>query len=395
LQLLPNEHDHENIKLDISVTSYEVDDDGNPLPSIDGATTTITRDIDVRAVTDEVELDLDASVDGVEQRGDVFHISTDEDKAFKLSDALNAAFDDLDGSEERWIEISGLEPGSTVTFGGETIRVTAGNPVVKIPAFDTSGGPQQPGMDSFPEFSIKPPANWSGRMKDVTVTLVAQDHDGDSEFIDGPDAGKPYIAPEEKDSVKFHFDVAPVADGVSLGAAVGDEDTLINVLENVRKIDTDGSEQITNFELTLSKADIDAGWSFVDEDGNALEPNDKYTVEQQSDGSVRITFVPDAQGAIEFKGDGIPPIFLNPPKDSNTDIKLGVSIETIDMANVGDTALDIRTQDGTLDVWVKPVAEIVDDGGVTMTEGHKYGSGITGTEDSWFALNYDGTGGND
>src|SRR5690606_24685457 len=120
--------------------------------------------------TDPVDLTF---TDGSEDKS----FTMNEDARFDLSSQLEAVFADLDGSEQRDIVISGLPTGSTVFVGDKAITADSnGNFIIKATG-------QTGGIDSFPKIEIRPPANFSGDIKDIKVTLNAQDTDKDSSHV--------------------------------------------------------------------------------------------------------------------------------------------------------------------------------------------------------------------
>src|SRR5690606_29166175 len=64
LQVRPPVHSHENFTVGMSVTSYEVDDSGNPLSGVPGATSSIDVNVRVQAVTDDAQLVFDTTATG-------------------------------------------------------------------------------------------------------------------------------------------------------------------------------------------------------------------------------------------------------------------------------------------------------------------------------------------
>src|SRR5699024_5732300 len=130
LQVDPPAERHENFKVEVSVDSFEVDDQGAKLADVDGATSTQVIDVGVQAVTDPVDLKIkdvsDQFVDG--DTDNPIAVSMSEDELFDLATLLQINLDetsdgnttaDIDGSEERWFTVTGLPEGSDVN--GHTI----------------------------------------------------------------------------------------------------------------------------------------------------------------------------------------------------------------------------------------------------------------------------------
>src|SRR5690606_15918606 len=157
LKINPAAHDGDNITVTVSVDSYEVDNAGNPLPGIPSANTTVDVTVDVQAVTDTVTLAFKDGVSGT--------FTMDEDTRFDLTAQLEAAFQDLDGSEQRDIVIGGLPSGSSVFVNGNAITVGSDG------SFTVQATGQTGNIGSVPKIEIRPPAHFSGNMNDITDTL--------------------------------------------------------------------------------------------------------------------------------------------------------------------------------------------------------------------------------
>lgn len=355
LKVQPKAHDGNNFTVKVSVDSYEVDANGNPLPGIPPANTTVDMVVDVQAVTDKVDLTFK---DGSEDKS----FTMNEDNKFNLSNELKAAFEDLDGSEQRDIVISGLPKGSTVFVNGKAITADLdGNFIVKATG-------QTGGIDSFPKIEIRPPANFSGDMNDIKVTLNAQDTDKDSG----------HTIAGESDSVTLDIHVKPIAGDISVGGATGKEDTAIKFLANVKLTDTDGSERITKFVIK----GVPEGWVIRDAGGNVVDPD--------ADGNYVLpaTGTPPSVNLDAYKG-----WTATPPAHSSSDATFKLGIETIDVDPVTGES-NVVDKDYNLKVAVTPDAEKITgdtdkdgDPDLTMTPGHTYGKEVAGTEDGWFDLN--------
>jgi len=359
LQVNPLAQSHENFTVDLSVTSFEVDDSGNPLSGVNGAESTVQVEVGVQAVTDPVTLEYD---DGSTSRT----VSINEDDSFNLSNELQASFEDTDGSEERWLEISGVPEGTSVTVNGSTI--TAGSDgIIDIPASELGDFGDGTSMTVRPpSLTLTPPADFSGEINNITVTLKAQDHDSDA----GDNNGE-----VKEDSVTLNIDTLPVADKPADISAEGPEDSEITFLADLAVSDTDGSETITA--ITVEGDSVPAGWTILDHEGN----------EVTADGS----------GNYAIDVDNYQNYNIRPPAHSSEDASLSLQVTVEDTNGTTTVSDDFNV---TADIEVTPVAEeIADDGDpisdsdgdgqpdLTMNGDHTYGTGVDGVEDEWFDLN--------
>ncbi|MGQ7289720.1 DUF5801 repeats-in-toxin domain-containing protein [Vreelandella venusta] len=365
LQVNPLAQSHENFTVDVSVTSYEVDDSGTPLSGVDGAESTAQVEVGVQAVTDDVDLTIDGS--------DAPYTATvDEDSSLDLGDLLGASFEDLDGSEERWLEVSGVPEGTSITVNGNTITAGADETIV-IPASDLGDFGAGTSTQIPSSLKLTPPADVSGDLDGITVTLKAQDHDSDA----GDNNGE-----VKEDSVTLNIDTLPVADKPADISAEGPEDSEITFLANLAVSDTDGSETIT----AISIDSVPDGWVIKDGDGTVLHTGD---------GSGGFTIDPNDVADSSYTG-----YTITPPAHSSEDASLSLQVEVVDTASTGS---DTQTHNVTADIAVTPVAEeIAGDGDpisdsdgdsqpdLTMNGNHTYGTGVDGVEDEWFALKADG-----
>lgn len=364
LQVNPLAQSHENFTVDVSVTSYEVDDSGNPLNGVDGAESTAQVEVGVQAVTDDVDLTIDG--------GDTHTASVDEDGALDLGNLLGASFEDIDGSEERWLEIGNVPEGTSVTVNGSTITA-GGDGTIVIPSSDLGGFGAGTSTQIPSSLTLTPPADFSGDLDGITVTLKAQDHDSD--------AGDPDGAVKD-DSVTLNIDTLPVADKPADISAVGPEDSEIAFLADLDVSDTDGSETIT----AIGIDSVPDGWVIKDGDGTVLHTGN---------GSGGFTIDPNDVADGSYTG-----YTITPPAHSSVDESLSLQVTVEDTASTGS---DTQTHNVTAGIAVTPVAEEIagdgdpisdsDDDGqpdLTMNGNHTYGTGVDGVEDEWFALNADG-----
>jgi T1SS-143 domain-containing protein len=409
IQAQLDEHRHENFEVEVSVRSYEVDGDGEPLPDSkvggnNGAESTQTIIVDVGAVTDEVELSfkdsgeititgdgdsldgikrIETDMSGLPGSGDLA-VWVNEDQSFNLSELLNAAFEDLDGSESRWLTLNGLAEGTTVEVGGQTYTA---NPAGELTISASSLGDFGNGESTtLPTITVTPPQDFSGDMTGITITLHGQDSDADSSVT--PDV--------ETDSVTLDLYVYPQGGDVEVENASGTEDAgAIAFLAGVSVTDTvNSTERITAVSFELPAGWVDTGgdennWRIETPSGGE---GSGWTV--TSDGTTyTITAVDDYDLA-----DILDEFSVSPPEHSsmNQDLKLTITTEDSNtVAGESESTTTEVTRDLTIEV--APEAEVIpddatnpagDDGDLRMTEGHDYET--PGEEDEWFDLNQEG-----
>ena len=381
LKVLPPAESHANFTVTVSVTSYEVDDNGAKVSGVNGATSTATVKVNVQAVTDGIDLKISDGNSFV----DTSSIEIAEDTALNLTNLLkvtlattgdNNTTADIDGSEQRWMTIKGLPEGTTLTVSGQPHTITAtessGGYRINIPNNYNGVSP------SLPSITVTPPKDFSGNINNIQITLHARDRDSDG-VGNGPTTGT-----EITDSVYLNLHVTPVAGDVAAGDVTTNEDTAVAFLQNVRVTDTGtGTEVITEvaFEIptgwVVTAPPNNGGWSRSG-DGSSVSP---YT----------ITFDNTLN---EVQREAILDSFtILPPAHSSQDATIQVSVESTD-TNGSDT--NTQTKILPIKVTVNPVAEIVgnppgsgdsnNDGtaDLTMTDGHIYTT--AGAEDTWYRL---------
>ncbi len=354
LQVEDNAHD---ITLDISAQQHEVQDNGN-LWSPDIASTTMhqTVSIDVQAVTDPVSIvlnDTDGAGLDVVVSGSTVNVQFDEDTTYDFSAILGEQFGDLDGSESYQYKLEGVPNGVSVKIDGTTIVSDGVTPITV--AFTTQ----------TPTVSIEPPANFSGDINNITVTLIATDSEAAGETDSAP------LIVDETAQVTLNLHVESVPDPVSMDTSVStSEDTAVVFVNNLLFTDTDGSESLSGIEILGSKnADL-SEWTVRDHNGAVVAPD--------GSGDYHIT---DTQAHLEA-------YTLTPPAHSSLDASLtiGLVISDDDGSHVNSS-----TFDQTLAVAISPVAETtVDSDGdgnadVTLNPDHEYATHAD--EDVWFDLN--------
>jgi len=109
-----------------------------------------------------------------------------EDTALNLTNLLqvtlattgdNNTIADTDGSEKRWMTITGLPEGTTLTVSGQPHTITAtessGGYRINIP--NNYNGTSA----SLPSITVTPPKDFSGNINNIQITLHARDRDSD------------------------------------------------------------------------------------------------------------------------------------------------------------------------------------------------------------------------
>ncbi|QNM88199.1 hypothetical protein [Aliarcobacter cryaerophilus] len=259
LKIQHAEDNDTNIQINIGVTSYEVNDNGEPLfknSSYDDnnnsnlyKNSNATMTVVIKPVTDDIELKFDtnsmkyselqangkfvtkeisgtiSSSDSNTNKADTFTLSNtikEGDGAINLQsilsatsgalNGLNGTKADLDGSEKRIYTISDIPEGTVVTLGGQT-AVANKDGIVTIVFNDTNN------TKADPTFTMKFPENFSGEVK-ATITLSVIDK-GVEEKNDSNKWGETKEA-----TVHLNLNVTPVADDatVKVGQPVGYED---------------------------------------------------------------------------------------------------------------------------------------------------------------------------
>ena len=210
-----------NIDIAITVTSHEVDDSGNALDVTNPAyynSVTATMQVDVLAATDAIGIAWNATGGLGSYSGTTFSFNAvDEDSpaaTIDLRSIMNNTngFEadpsgDLDGSEQRAFEITGVPPGTQITYGNAT--ATAGTDGVARVYLDDN-------TLNDPALSMTIAPNYAGTITGATLTLISVDTDSDSTGV---------IA-TLTDTLDFNITVNPVADTVTLqvAQAQGNED---------------------------------------------------------------------------------------------------------------------------------------------------------------------------
>ncbi|WP_201024667.1 Ig-like domain-containing protein, partial [Chlorobium limicola] len=359
----------DNFTVTMSVTEYEVNSSGVKInaPDQNGKTSDTEVSIDVTAVTDRVDLswmtaaaDLTAtppdsfvppvpgSVVGSDPEDGTLKKWISEDQTLRLDTLLTynandpADFggvngNDDDGTETRWIVIGDpvagtLPSGTTVWVGGEQKAAESdGTYRIDLVNYD----------NDLPKIEVKPPADFSGNIEDIKITLYAQDTDEDSTVT----------TLVKEDSVKLTLYVKPVGDDVAAPDVSTPEDQPVRFMEDLRVTDalntgetTGGTEIIT--EIIIS--DLTAGW-VIRNSANAVV----FTGNGTADYTVLSADV-DSGAYKDYT--------ITPPAHSSADTTVKVLVTTTDTATVDgypaftDTKTD---QLHSIKVTVTPVAEVI------------------------------------
>ena len=349
LKLIHLEDNDSNIVIDISVTSYEVDDADAPLDVNDTdlyETAIATVNVNIQAVTDDITLAWDDTARGTisttTNTNDTYTFNAisegDSDRVVVLLSLLTLtsgygsdAAGDLDGSEERSYTVSGIPEGSILTLNGSSIAVAAGETSATITLNDNTL--------NDPSFTLTLPEQYGGDLANGIITLHVTDYDSDDN-----------VASVEKTAeVYFNIDIAPVADIVTLqvAQASGDEDagrtfgntandgtaSLINDEANAIELDilvtsddTDGSETYT---VTIN--DIPDTGALYYSDGNGTVLFDETGILTGSHPNITIT---DDGGSAwhvvisDFDNDGI--LTFVPPHNSDANYTFNIDAYSVD-----------------------------------------------------------------
>ena len=237
---------HENVEINVSATSYEVDPATNAVlnnPALNhtwgtgtdgagandligiGATSSETITVSVQAVTDDAHLNFlpssaltetapgsgvyegqttarpnvenstttdrfDYQVTFVNQGIDpnatldpTANVTMYEDTRLAVKDFLVAGFEDRDGSEIRSLTVTnGSTSPIVVRYNGTDHTINAGDSRDFASKSGASG--QTGAVDSFQDMYISAPAHFSGQLNNIQITINAHDRDGDGYYHD-------------------------------------------------------------------------------------------------------------------------------------------------------------------------------------------------------------------
>ncbi|MDX9813032.1 MAG: Calx-beta domain-containing protein [Sulfurimonadaceae bacterium] len=208
LTIQHKEDNDTEIKINIKVTSYELDDNDKPLSGSDDYKNTIDANMSVKIlpVTDPISIKWDSSSKGTISSDGKTYTFNSIDKAQNntldikalVTSTSGAGADtkpDLDGSEHRTYIIEGLPKDTVVTIGGQSTTVGT-NGKAEIVFSDANNKLLDP------DFSIKLPQYYAGTLEG-TITLKVQDK-GVEESSDSTKWGE-----LKTDSISFTITVNP------------------------------------------------------------------------------------------------------------------------------------------------------------------------------------------
>lgn len=364
----------------LSVTSFEVDDDGKPMDGIPEAVGEAVIKVEVLAETDAVpdikfgggdsvtkatlgsavangSLKLtntagDTITDGVKIGGTddapVVTINEDQGVLVITKEALTTTLtdaDDIDGSEHYRLQISGLEQGTVVN------GVTAG--ADGSVTLDMGGITNADISSLLQDLKITTPTNFNGDMS-ITVTAQTQDTDADS----------PNAAPAvHSDLLTLTLHVDPVADGlqtIGVSQAKIYEDTFGGVKNgsavseafkalDIRPQLIDGKEK-----ANITIKGIQAG-STIAYGGTDVAHQHQMTGDSRTlAGGIELTKEADGSYTVTITDFKTNQFYIKPPLDSNEDFDLKISGTTTD-----GTLTSVPSGEVTLHVDVIGVADPV------------------------------------
>ncbi|MCT7504593.1 Ig-like domain-containing protein [Aliarcobacter cryaerophilus] len=368
LKIQHAEDNDTDIRINIKVTSYEVDDTNTPLDTAtygnqveNEASANMT--VKIHPETDDISLIWDTAIGGIisqvdntgtggnnnvsntftftsKNEGDLFTTPIDL-KSLLTKTSGTETFDgskaDLDGSEKRTYKIEGIPEGTIVTLGGQAAVANASG--VATIVFNNTNN-----QAADPEFSLKLPEHYSGTISNAKITLSVQDKGVDS----GDTAGETKTA-----EVYFNVVVNPIADiaTIQVSQSVGFEDAGRDGGNTIAKSDTINANGAGGIPLNIkvSSDDKDGSESFnvkiEDIPSNAVIYYDGMVVNQSPAGTVTINNFDNAKSLI----------FI-PPHNDDTDYTLKVSAQTVDNnGTTTNTSAWSSTKD--IEVIVKNVAD--------------------------------------
>ncbi|MGP9493052.1 Calx-beta domain-containing protein [Psychrobacter sp. AOP7-B1-24] len=412
MTLTPAADDATNISFEISVTEYEVDNNGDIAKvngsDVDGAESTVTIDIDVQAVTDTSgnnqsgdnfsEFGYQSGAANV--TGDTLTATVNEGEYIDLPITTN--FGDLinngQNRETYGFVISGLQPDAVVSFteagsstateytadsNGQVLLGTTTNTSDDVTATDL-----RVRSSSEPQISIKSADYNSQDMESITVSLYTQDHDRDSDLDSSTTGNQRDATVELISTVTVDMTVTPVAGQVTANDVTTIEDNVITLDDfGFTVSDTQngaGAETITEISFVLPE-----GWTYNDGGSPVVGAVGGTTITisgiTANDNLDLDTYLQDFS--------------ITPPAQSSTDADFAFTVTTSDTDDDGGSTVSNTT---TLDktVTITPVAEVVgsdtdgdgtDD--LTLNPDHVYiidlnDIDINADEDLPFALNY-------
>ncbi|MCT7528383.1 hypothetical protein N5T79_04440 [Aliarcobacter cryaerophilus] len=411
LKIQHAEDNDTNIQINIGVTSYEVNDSGEPLfgntDYIDNNNLNLKKDssatmtVSIKPVTDDIELKFDnATVNGevlgtIDGKTFVFKNEIIKEEGiinFKelltntsgTTDGKNGTKKgDLDGSEIRWYTVkfegNSKDHPDYLIINGKTVSLSNGEYKYEFTASENT--------KADPDFKVQFPNGYSGGILRGELTLHVQDR-GVEEKDDSNNWGN-----ELTQTVKFEVAVNPVADDatVKVGQSIGYEDAGRNTDKNVQ--DKDGTikhpENGITLDIKVSSTDTDGSETFTVTikdipNGSGLYVYDKSSasyklVEVSNDGTITIdgqAVTGDKSGNISVKEENgkfaveikdyqntEQPKFI-PPHNEHRDFTLNVEAKTVDRVydkdgNIVEENIQTVATSKPITVIVKDVADSV------------------------------------
>ena len=389
MTLTPPKDDATNISFEMSVTEYEVDINGDIVQvngvDVAGATSTVTIDIDVQAVTDSSgknQSSDDASTFGYQSgaanvTGDTLIVTSQEGGLVALP--ITTTFGDLvytnnSDRETYGFVINGLVEGTVIQFvpagGGallERVADSSGTVLIGVDAATPTKTTLYVNGGSQPRINIKTDEYNSLDMKDITVSLYTQDHDRDSTPANA--------SVELINTVKVNLTVTPVAGQVELDntGVQTKEDTAVT-LDKFGFTVTDtqngsGAEVITQIQFELP-----AGWKFADTTGAGTVSGTTVTIDMTN---------PLAD---------LSQMTVTPPPHSSKDADITFTVTSQDTDDDIGGSIVTGTATLTQTVVVTPAAERVGtdtdtDGNLDLTINPSFTYTADALEDTAFDLN--------
>ena len=359
LKIQHAEDNDTDIRINIKVTSYEVDDTNTPL---DIATygsqveneASANMTVKIHPATDDISLIWDTAIGGIISQttivddtftftavdeGDLFTTPIDL-KSLLTKTSGTETFDgtkaDLDGSEKRTYTITGIPEGTIITLGGQAAVANASGEAIIV--FNNTNN-----QAADPEFTMKLPEQYSGEVTGK-ITLSVQDQGVDS----GDTASDTKTA-----EVYFNVIVNPIADiaTIQVKQSVGFEDAGRDGGNTIGKSDVINANGTGGIPLNIkvSSDDKDGSETFnvkiEDIPVNAVIYYDGVVVNQLPAGTITIEDFDNAKSLI----------FI-PPHNDDSDYILKVSSQTVDNNGLTiDTSAWSSTKD--IEVIVKNVAD--------------------------------------
>ena len=363
LQILPPPDNAANFTVKMSVTEYEVNNAGAVINAPDtlGKTSHTAVTVDVSAVTDRVDLQWNTVPEFPDHFGaipyplneikDTVQDGTlykwiNEDETFRLDTILGynandpADFgglngNDADGSEHRWIVIG--DPAGTLLPAGSTVWVDG---VVKSPEADrTYKIDMVSSFNNLPKIEIKPPADFSGNIENIPITLLAKDTDTDTVVT----------TLTKTDSVTLSLYVNPVANDIVAPDVSTPEDTAVKFMEKMAVSDA------LNGGLTSGGVELITAITILALTPGCVIRDSLNTIVFTGDGTTSYT-IPSG----DVSGGAFTNYTVQPPAQSSLDMTVTVRVTTTDTATVnGVDVTDTKTAEHDIMVTVTPVAEVI------------------------------------